>query len=105
MIVLVKDSFDLDDIALYEKNDSDTPTGYQVLGVYFPEDATHEDIEKKVNEILADQKLRGLIEVRRIVAHEMWNAEEIRKDGINPSQREFVLDMEFEKLLHEADKK
>ena len=52
-----------------------------------------------------NQKLRELIEKRRKVAHEMWSATIIREEGVNPSQREFVLDMELEKLLHEVDKK
>lgn len=44
-------------------------------------------------------KLRKRIEERREEAHGKWSAEIIRKEGVNPSQREFVLDVELEKLL------
>lgn len=48
---------------------------------------------------IRNRELRERIEERRETAHKLWNVEIIRKEGVNPSQREFVLDVELEKLL------
>jgi len=50
-----------------------------------------------------NQKLRERIEERREAAHKSWNTEIIRKEGVNPSQREFILDHELEKLLRDEE--